>query len=221
MSNPSGDVGVRTARIVLGLVTIGYWSSARGGALISLVVAVKAYPTISDQHGEAVCVAGIRTDVDPPCWARLFPVPFRDLEPHQRFQKYDEIRLQVRRGPDQRPESWLPNAASIERIRHLSSSRQWEERRALVEPLLQPGMCEVRRQRKATGTSLAVIRPKVITDLEVRPAKERTATQRAITDQQSLLMPSREALEELPYNFRYHYRCAESGCNGHKQSVLD
>jgi hypothetical protein len=28
-------------------------------------------------------------------------------------------------------------------------------------------------------------------------------------------------LEELPYTFRYQYRCAEAGCNGHKQSVLD
>ena len=44
---------------------------------------------------------------------------------------------------------------------------------------------------------------------------------RLITDQGSLLLPSREALEELPYTFRYAYRCTDGGCSGHKQSVLD
>src|SRR5437879_1598199 len=53
---------------------------------ISLVVTVKAYPAISQKHGEAVCVAGIRTD-SAPRWVRLWPVYFRDLPFSERFQK--------------------------------------------------------------------------------------------------------------------------------------
>jgi hypothetical protein len=184
-------------------------------------VTVKAYPTISDQHGEAVCVAGVRTDVDQPRWVRLFPVPFRDLEPGLRFEKYDLIRVRVWRGPDRRPESVVPDATSIRKLGHLDTARGWEARRAWVEPLLASSMCEVRRRQEADGTSLAVVQPAEVSDLVVGSSKARTARQQAISDQTSLLMPSREALEEVPYTYRYSYRCADPGCTGHRHSVLD
>ncbi len=106
-----------------------------------------------------MCVAGVRVDVDPPRWVRLFPVPFRDLEPELRFEKYDLIRMRVWRGSDRRPKSVVPDATSIRKIGHLDTARGWEARRALVEPLLAPSMCEVRRRQEADGTSLAVVRP--------------------------------------------------------------
>ncbi len=55
---------------------------------IELIVTVKAYPNISQRYGEVVCVAGIRTDVEPNRWVRLFPIQFRDLEFSKRFKKY-------------------------------------------------------------------------------------------------------------------------------------
>lgn len=206
---------------ILDAVTKGVLAGA-GSAEITVLVTVKAYPTISDQHGEAVCVAGVRTDVDPPRWVRLFPVPFRDLEPALRFEKYDLIRVRVRRrSSDRRPESVVPDATSIRKVGHLDTARRWEARRALVEPLVAPSMCEVRRRQERDGTSLAVIRPAEVSDLVVGSSTTRTARQQAITDQGSLLMPSREALEEMPYTFRYSYRCSDPSCRGHRHSVLD
>jgi hypothetical protein len=150
-------------------------------------------------------------------------VPFRDLEHARRFKKYDVITVQAWRGADTRPESYVLDATSIHVADHLDTARDWEARRMIVEPLLADSMCAVRRRQKEVGTSLAVFRPAVINDLVVGPAKARTARQQAITDQASLLMPSREALEELPYTFRYHYRCSDPACpsDGHKHSVLD
>src|SRR4051794_32165789 len=144
---------------------------------MTVLVTVKAYPTISDRHGEAVCVAGIRVDVDPPCWVRLFPVPFRDLPPAQRFEKYEFITLVARRDVDTRPESYFPDATSIVRKDRLGTERGWEVRRALIEPLLQPSMCAVRQRRRVDQTSLAVIRPAHVTDFKAGPAKPRTAGQ--------------------------------------------
>jgi hypothetical protein len=46
---------------------------------MTILVTVKAYPVLSDAHGECICVAGVRVDDGPSRWVRLFPVPFRDL----------------------------------------------------------------------------------------------------------------------------------------------
>ena len=54
---------------------------------VRLMVTVKAYPNISQRHGEVVCVAGIRTDQAQPAWVRLWPVQFRDLAFADRFEK--------------------------------------------------------------------------------------------------------------------------------------
>ncbi len=47
--------------------------------------------------------------------------------------------------------------------------------------------------------------------------------QRGIIDQGQFddLERSRKSLEELPYTFRYWYRCDEPDCHGHKHSILD
>ncbi len=74
-----------------------------------MLVTVKAYPTVSQQHGEAVCVAGIRLDVEPHAWVRLFPVPYRDLAGDQQFRKWQVIDLEAQRAAtDRRPESFTP-----------------------------------------------------------------------------------------------------------------
>jgi hypothetical protein len=77
---------------------------------ISLLVTVKAYPAISQKYGEVVCVAGIRTDTPAPTWARLFPVPYRDIPFGQRFKKYQHISLEAEHhSGDKHPETFRPN----------------------------------------------------------------------------------------------------------------
>lgn len=193
---------------------------------IRLLVTVKAYPTLSERHGEAVCVAGIRTDIEPHRWVRLFPVSWYDLLPSQQFDKWEFIELDIQRGSDSRPESYQPIAESIVRGRKVGTSNGWSERRWFLEPLVAPSMCEVRRRRAVDNTSLAVIRPRSIRDFVKTPARRLTPGQRGIANQLRLSdepepKRSRESLEELPYDFRYRYHCADPDCSGHKQKVLD
>jgi hypothetical protein len=183
---------------------------------IRLLVTVKAYPRIT-QHGEAVCVAGVRLDTEAPQWARLFPVPFRDLAWSARFRKYDVIEVDVGPAPqDQRPESLQPNALSIRVIDHLGSDDGWRRRRPYVEPLRVASMCEVARRQQLVGTSLAVFRPAAIEDFVVE-----AVTPKEAPDQMNLFDPERVQLEPIPHKFRYVYRCAEQDCPGHRQSIID
>jgi hypothetical protein len=192
---------------------------------MTVLVTVKAYPTVSQQHGEAVCVAGIRLDVEPHTWVRLFPVPYRDLAANQQFSKWQVIDLEAQRATtDRRPESFTPIVPTIRLGSVIDTKRKWAQRRLLVEPFLAPSMCEVRRQRKVDNTSLALIRPREVTDFKISPVVEGwTAGQRGILGQGRLdgLERSRESLAELPYKFHYHYRCSDPACPGHKHSVLD
>jgi hypothetical protein len=189
-----------------------------GRERMELLVVVKAYPVRTDGHGEAVCVAGIRLDADRPHWIRVFPVPFRRLPREQQFTKYDVIRVDLVRGPDSRPESWEPRADTIEIVRHIGTERAWSARRDVVEPLLVPSMCHAQRQQAVTGASLAVFRPGVVTGWHVEPAPPPADR----GTQLDMFEPSLEALEDIPYKFRYRYRCQDdTACPGHQQRLLD
>lgn len=68
-----------------------------------ILITVKTYPTLSAKYGELVCTAGLREDGS---WIRIYPVPFRQLEAYQKFQKYSFIEAEVIRNTrDARPES--------------------------------------------------------------------------------------------------------------------
>ena len=191
---------------------------------LELLVTVKAYPVVSDMHGECVCVAGIRTDTPVPAWVRLFPVPFRDLPYPQRFKKYDIVRLRARRtSSDTRPESYLPDANSVRVLGHLDSRRDWSKRRSYVEPLRKPSMCAIQSAQVESAISLGVFRPRRVLDLVWEDAQPRSTRQQAKLDQRSLFdSPSVEGLEEIPYKFRYRYQCEDcAGNDSHQQRVLD
>lgn len=123
---------------------------------LRMLVTVKAFPAITRRRGEAVCVAGI--DVDTPRWIRLFPVPFRDMPPDRRFKKFDILELAASKASDPRPESHQANVDTLKVVGHIAASRP-DERRRMIDPLLRPSMCAIRREQQATGTSLGVFRP--------------------------------------------------------------
>lgn len=136
---------------------------------IRLVVTVKAYPTASVKYGEAVCVAGIRTDTRDPKWVRLYPVDFRDLPFDKQFKKWSEIEIDVSESSDTRPESLRPDTTSITVVRDLGTARRWADRRPLVEPLLVESMCAARERQRLDGTSLAAFRPASVIDVAIEP----------------------------------------------------
>jgi len=190
---------------------------------ISMLVTVKAYPAISQQYGEVVCVAGIRTDTPKPEWARLYPVAFRDLPFAQRFKKYQVISLEaVKHSSDRRPETYRPNLDTLKVGDLLDTRRAWAKRRPFVDPLVVESMCEVRRRQEADGTSLAAFRPGEVLDFVVDSDVEEWGDAKAgVASQPSLFYPTKDGLEQIPFRFRYRYRCSTPGCKTHTQSMID
>ncbi|MGH9069979.1 MAG: hypothetical protein ACRDX8_02130 [Acidimicrobiales bacterium] len=158
---------------------------------IEVLVTVKDYPSASVKYGEAVCVAGIRTDTPQPSWVRLYPVEFRDLPIDKQFAKYEKVALDVIASSDGRPESRKPLADTIRSLGKLSTGkdRRWRERRRYVEPLLVESMCAAREAQVTTGCSLAAFRPTEVQEVIARPEEDR-------------------------------YSCGGS-CKGHEQSIID
>lgn len=190
---------------------------------ISMLVTVKAYPNVSKRHGEVNCIAGIRTDTQDPAWVRLFPVPFRALDLFDRFEKYQQIELNVSRPVrDRRPESFTPDIDSISLGSVLDSSRNWSKRRPFVEPLVRQTMCELQQQQAKDATSLGIIRPYQVLDFEITDSEEPdwSEEQKAILDMQPLFGPQRQPLEKISKVFHYRYLCNPK-CRGHRQSVID
>jgi hypothetical protein len=187
---------------------------------LRILVTVKAYPAIGRRHGEAVCVAGI--DLDQTRWIRLFPVPFRDMRFDQRFRKFDIIEVEATKSSDPRPESHQPNVDSISVVGHIPPKRA-DERRAVLDPLLQSSMCAIRRRQAADATSLGLFRPDGPPELLV--VEDRSPwdpEKQMVVDQPSMLMPGKRGLEKVPFRFSYRYRCAgEEACRGHEQSIID
>jgi hypothetical protein len=201
---------------------------------IDVVVLVKAAPVLTQDLDETMCVAGIRVDSGHHEWVRLHPVPFRDLDDDNRFAKYQTVSVTVRRPrSDRRPESWSPLHGSILAAESLGTEAGWARRRRLVESLPEQRMCdliEANRTGSGPGTpSLAVVRPRTPPNLEITPRDEEQLTRwrrraSAAASRLSLFddpgSPKPE-LQVVPWRFRYSFRCATPGCNGHAQTIVD
>lgn len=191
---------------------------------IELAVTVKAYPAASTKYREAVCVAGVRTDLLGHAeWIRIFPVPFRDLPEAQQFRKWDTVQLKVAdHKSDRRPESRRPDLDTMRIVGHLESKHDWAARRAVVDLLPKYSMCELRARQKENETSLGLVVPGEVLDLTVeRRDGAETSTARKFLESQGSLFATKDLVEVIPFNFRYKFRCDETGCNGHEMTNID
>ena len=91
-------------------------------------------------------------------------------------------------------------------------------------------MCSIQRSQRADRTSLGVFRPKEVLDIEfeqVAPDTEKQRIAEAWAAQGSLLddpaerTHQLEALELMPWKFKYRYLCSDPACNSHSQSIID
>lgn len=193
---------------------------------LRILVTVKAPPRPSRKYGETVCVAGLRVDTLNPTWVRLYPINFRRLAHHDRFDKYDIISLDAKPArQDQRRESWKPILERISRERHLST---WASRRALLDPRVEDSMCRLYRhvRQRPDAPSLALVRPKEIRALAITPHQGWTAAEQRKIDayvSQAELFDDSPRTPPLAPRFAamYRYRCYERGCKGHKQQIAD
>lgn len=193
-----------------------------------VLITVKAAPQPSANHGDTVCVAGLRLTEDGPEWVRLYPIPFRYLEADARFKKYDIVKLKVRPASrDRRPESYTPILDSLAVESHLEP---WKPRHWHVDPLIGAfNTCELyaRAMKGSAGPSLAAVVPTDIDRLELRLfdgwTSEQQAKMQAHLRQDTLFGPKTDRSILVPPRFEghYRYRCAAKGCKGHRQSLLD
>lgn len=192
-----------------------------------VLITVKASPEPSEKYGDTVCVAGVRLDKERPEWIRLYPIPFRWLTSEQQFHKYDIINVDLLPPKeDKRPESHRVNLDTVRR--EGKPIKDLQARGAILEQLIGPTMCELRAGVIADrdGTSLGLVRPKLVKRVIVEQGKPWTTAQQAKVDQAL----QREALfgEATPpelksprFTAKYEYFCESIACNGHTQSIID
>ena len=90
-------------------------------------------------------------------------------------------------------------------------------------------MCGLLREEKELRTSLRILRPEKVLDLkfeEVEPDPAKGEMADAWAAQATLLAPAerqeqRKALEQIPWKFKYVYRCSDPNCSTHTQSIVD
>lgn len=164
-----------------------------------MVVLIKAAPEIGQKHGETVCVAGVDAYGR---WHRLYPVPFRDLKPEQKFARWNRIMVRWRRpADDDRVESKRIDPASL---RVLSKVKDHEKAEVAARAVVQSLENEMEQ-----GRSLALIRPEklqfVVRRLTAAEFEKSARRRMELTDQVDLLAPSLIAKEPPPYNFAYRF----------------
>lgn len=188
-----------------------------------ILITVRTYPVPARSSIEASCTAGITRTGE---WVRLFPVPYRLMDEERRFRKWQWINARVLRAQsDSRPESYKLDIDSIQIGETVGTRNGWRSRLDLMAPLRKPSMCEIQREREASGApTLGVFRPAQIRRLLIEPAEIPgwTPAQLAILRQDTLFQkaPAR-TLEKIPFDFKYEFRCNEPACRGHTMMCTD
>lgn len=180
-----------------------------------ILITVKTYPTLSASYGELVCTAGLREDGS---WVRIYPVPFRQLQDYQKFEKYRIIEANIIRNPkDPRPESHKVDTGSLTLTDEMLSTRDcWRERRNWV---LNRGVVYddlgrlIELANVENSLSLATFKPAEIVDFsaEAQPPDwdEKKVVALQALSKQGELFPEWEPakltrlVKKLPWKFSY------------------
>jgi hypothetical protein len=187
-----------------------------------VLITVRTYPTPACNGIEVSCTGGISDGK----WIRLFPVPYRFMEPEKRFKKYQWIDVSVKKSSsDNRPESYKLNIDTINIGNTVSPYNHWSARKKIIFPLKRPSLCAIKKEQETQGSpSLGIFKPAKIKRLIIESCDPNwTSQQKAILSQQ-LLFPENaphRPLEKIPYDFRYEFRCTDDTCSGHTMICTD
>ena len=188
-----------------------------------VLVTVKTYPHPSVGSVELVCCAGITADYE---MVRIYPVDFRYRPRSQQFAKYQWIEVDLaprQRNKDWRKESRQPLLRTLEVLDRVGTgrSRDWGERRAIVDQVPHRTMQELHRLYEQDRTSLGIIRPVECLDLEIEECSDTWSPKHEILFKQTNLFgESPKPLHKIPYTFRYVFRC-EDDTEPHRCSITD
>jgi len=184
-------------------------------------VLVKAYPQASSKYKETVCCAGITQDGT---LRRLYPIVYRQLEPAQRFDRFDWIEANMNRAPgDPRPESFRVDQGTLRIIR--AGKRASPESKAEIWlPHVAPSLTWLYDAQAKTGQSLGIVCPDPGTlQFRWKPISSAGKEEKIILHNASLQMTLFEeaSINPLPnpeYTFRYDF---ESDGKQHAMTIHD
>ena len=182
-----------------------------------ILIAVKAYPTLSKRYAELVCTAGFREDGS---WVRIYPLPFRSLGDEKRFKKYQWIEIDLEKNPkDPRPESCRPiDIDDIEPLETIDTKDAWEKRRRLIlgKNTIHTNLNQIIEAAKNNEYSLAIFKPKKILDFIAEPtdskwelskeeAVKASIRQGSLFDELELYPSDFKLMPKLPWKFKYEF----------------
>lgn len=188
-----------------------------------VLVVAKTYPNLSSKYDRTVCTAGI--DIDANSWIRIFPIRFFDLPIEKRPKKYDIIEVDVEPTTDKfrRKESHKAHDDSIQKVSHIGTENNWENRKRVMFPLLRRSVEELDGLYKDDNTSLGMIKPGRITGFNVTPIAECRDWERDLIlgIQKTLFGEYKTPLDKMPYKFSYIFECQDPECKGHDLMIED
>lgn len=200
-----------------------------------ILILCKTYPSPSSKYAETSCVAGLTEEGQ---LIRLYPVPFRFVSDEQQFRKWQWVEARFEHAHnDRRPES---NKIYIDTIRcderPLKAGKDgWPHRMELLSKTsIFEDFDELEAARQTKGITLALLRPKRILSLDIRPTKnpEWTVDEKAkliqLQQQSGLFDDATQEtrdirlLEKIPFDFHYSYECQVNGqIKTYKHKLVD
>jgi hypothetical protein len=179
-------------------------------------------PHPSQKHQELVCTAGVLTDGT---WVRLYPIDYRYMPNHQKFHKFQRIKLGLLpcgAGNDKRKESRRPNLQSLQ---ILGPPLSTEERRSIIDNLPHSTTLQLRERYDADSTSLGIVRPSKMLNLHVEKLEEGDSDWKPewknTLSQFNMFTGWPKELRKIPYKFSYEFQCEDSGDKTHFAMIED
>lgn len=179
-----------------------------------ICILVKAYPQPSQKYQETVCCAGITQSGK---LIRLYPIPYRTLQPDQKFNRFDWIECDVfRNTEDFRPESYKVVPESITVI-HKASDQTSAYRAKLWAGLVSESLDQLKLENsdKKLQTSLGIIKPdpgSLQFSVKKLSETEKEEKQLANSTYDQCMLFEEQNVEPLPspeYIFRYKFTAGE------------
>ncbi|MDB9391855.1 hypothetical protein [Microcystis aeruginosa] len=183
-----------------------------------ILIATKTYPSISTKYQETVCTAGIllSEEENPLQWIRIYPIRYRYLDFDKRYPRWAIVSAKIKKNDqDYRPESFKIDDNSLEIIRKIDTTNNWQERKSLVLSLQFRSIADIQAQ----GKSLGIIKPKSIERFfSKKTSREWNQKQQTVLNQLDLFEPNID-LEKIPYKFFYQFTDEDNV--PHKYSISD
>ncbi|MBI4337485.1 MAG: hypothetical protein HY683_06625 [Chloroflexi bacterium] len=197
-------------------MSLGGWQRER------VLITVRTYPTPARKGVEVSCTAGITESGN---WIRLFPVPYRFMDPAKRFRKYQWIEVDIKKASDTRPESY---ELAIDSVRILGdplpTTNSWQLRKDRVYPLKAHCLCCLKTERDEKGyPTLGIFKPRAVHGFDIEKSEDQWTEEQLNRLRMTGFWGTapREELQKIPYDFYYRFTCDERSCPSHKLSCTD